>query len=51
MKKEVLIYQSKSGKIEFQADLKKDTIWGTLSQILIFSKRQVSYLKTHQKYL
>jgi len=33
MKKEILIYQSKSGKIEFQGDLKKDTIWGTQKQI------------------
>ncbi len=33
MKKENLIYQSKSGKIEFRGDLKKDTIWGTQKQI------------------
>ena len=33
MKKEILIYQSKSGKIEFRGDLKKDTIWGTQRQI------------------
>ena len=33
MKKEVLIYQSKSGKIEFQGDLNRDTIWGNLNQI------------------
>ena len=33
MKKEILIYQSKSGKIEFRGDLKKDTIWGSLNQI------------------
>ncbi len=33
MKKEILIYQSKSGKIEFCGDLKKDTIWGTQKQI------------------
>ena len=33
MKKETLIYQSKSGKIEFRGELKKDTIWGTLNQI------------------
>ena len=33
MKKEIVIYQSKSGKIEFRGDLKKDTIWGTQRQI------------------
>ncbi len=33
MKKEIVIYQSKSGKIEFRGDLKKDTIWGNLNQI------------------
>ncbi len=33
MKKEILIYQSKSGKIEFRGELKKDTIWGTQKQI------------------
>ncbi len=33
MKKEIVIYQSKSGKIEFRGDLKKDTIWGTQKQI------------------
>ena len=34
MKKEILIYQSKSGKIEFRGDLKKDTIWANLNQIV-----------------
>ena len=33
MKKEIIIYQAKSGKIEFQGDLNKDTIWGTQQQI------------------
>ncbi len=32
MKKEIIIYQSKTGKIEFRGDLKKDTIWGTQRQ-------------------
>ncbi|MDE0118777.1 MAG: virulence RhuM family protein [Bdellovibrionales bacterium] len=31
--KEVIIYQSKTGKIEFRGDFKKDTIWGNLNQI------------------
>lgn len=33
MKKEILIYQSKSGKIEFRGGLKKNTVWGTQKQI------------------
>ena len=33
MKKEIVIYQSKTGKIEFRGNLKKDTIWGTQKQI------------------
>ena len=33
MKKEILIYQSKTGEIEFRGDLKQDTIWGTQKQI------------------
>ena len=30
---EIIIYQSKTGKIEFRGDFKKDTIWGTQQQI------------------
>ncbi len=33
MSKNILIYQSRSGKIEFRGDLKKDTVWGTQKQI------------------
>ena len=29
----VIIYQSRTGKIEFRGDFKKDTIWGNLNQI------------------
>ena len=32
-KTETLIYQSKTGKIEFRGDFKKDTVWGSLNQI------------------
>jgi hypothetical protein len=32
-KKEIIIYQSKSGEIEFRGDFKKDTIWGSLNQM------------------
>lgn len=31
--KESVIYQVKSGKIEFRGDFKRDTIWGTQKQI------------------
>ena len=33
MKKEFLIYQSKSSKIDFRRDLKKNMIFGTQKQI------------------
>lgn len=32
-KKEVIIYQGKSGAIEFKGDIEKDTIWATQAQI------------------
>ena len=32
-RKEILIYQSKTGKIEFRGDSRKDTIWGNINQI------------------
>lgn len=31
--KDIVIYQTKSGKIEFRGDFKRDTIWGTQKQI------------------
>ncbi len=33
MNKDILIYQARSGKIEFRGDLKKDTVWATQAQI------------------
>lgn len=33
MKKEIVIYQSKSGAIEFKGDFKKETLWASLQQI------------------
>ena len=30
MNKNIVIYQARSGKIEFRGDFKKDTIWGSL---------------------
>ena len=47
MQKEILIYQSKSGKIEFRGDLKKDTIWGNLNQIAELFGRDKSVISRH----
>lgn len=33
MKKEVIIYQTKRGEIEFKGDLQKETLWATQAQI------------------
>jgi prophage maintenance system killer protein len=33
MKKEIIIYQSKSGAIEFKGDFKKETLWASQAQI------------------
>ncbi len=32
-KDQIIIYQAKSGAIEFKGDLKKETVWATQSQI------------------
>ena len=49
MKKNILIYQSKSGKIEFRGDLKKDTVWGNLNQIAELFGRDKSVISRHIK--
>ena len=49
MKKETLIYQSKSGKIEFRGDLKKDTIWGTQKIIAKLFNVEVNTINYHIK--
>ena len=46
---EVLIYQSKTGKIEFRGDLRKDTIWGSLNQIAELFGRDKSVISRHIK--
>ena len=48
-KTEILIYQSKSGKIEFRGDLKKDTVWGNLNQIAELFGRDKSVISRHIK--
>ena len=47
MNKEILIYQSKSGKIEFRGDLKRDTIWGTQRQIADVFEIEKSVVTKH----
>ena len=48
-KTETLIYQSKTGKIEFRGDFKKDTIWGNLNQITYLFGRDKSVISRHIK--
>jgi len=48
-KKEVIIYQSKEGKIEFKGDLEKDTVWGSLNQIADLFERDKSVISRHIK--
>jgi len=47
--KEVVIYQAKSGKIEFRGDFKRDTIWGSLNQIADLFGRDKSVISRHIK--
>ncbi len=48
-KNKVIIYQSKTGKIEFRGDFQKDTIWGSLSQIADLFGRDKSVVSRHIK--
>ena len=45
----MLIYQSKTGKIEFRGDLQKDTVWGNLNQIADLFGRDKSVISRHIK--
>ena len=47
--KKLIIYQSKTGKIEFRGDLKKETIWGSLNQIAELFGRDKSVISRHIK--
>jgi len=53
MKKEsnnnIIIYQTKNGDIEFQADLKKDTLWANLSEIAALFGVQKPAISKHIK--
>ena len=48
-KTNMLIYQSKSGKIEFRGDFKKDTVWGNLNQVAELFGRDKSVISRHIK--
>ena len=46
---DIVIYQTKSGKIEFRGDFKQDTIWGSLNQIAQLFGRDKSVISRHIK--
>ncbi len=48
-KKEIIIYQTKEGKIEFRGDLEKETVWGSLNQIADLFGRDKSVISRHIK--
>ena len=47
--KEILIYQSQSGAIEFKGDLAEETIWASLNQICSLFGRDKSVISRHIK--
>jgi prophage maintenance system killer protein len=47
--KKIIIYQSKTGKIEFRGDIEKDTVWGSLNQIADLFDRDKSVISRHIK--
>ena len=47
--KDIVIYQAKSGKIEFRGDFKRDTVWGSLNQISELFGRDKSVISRHIK--
>lgn len=49
MKKEVVIYQSKQGEIEFKGDIQKETLWANLQQIADLFGRDKSVISRHIK--
>jgi hypothetical protein len=48
-KGEIIIYQSKSGKMKFRGDFKNETIWATLDQISGVFGRDKSVISRHLK--
>jgi death-on-curing family protein len=49
IKKQLIIYQAKNGKIEFRGDLDKETIWGNLNQIAEVFGVQKAAISKHIK--
>jgi hypothetical protein len=49
VKKEVIIYQAKSGAIELRGDFSKETLWASLDQIAIVFGRDKSVISRHIK--
>ncbi|MBU2591824.1 MAG: hypothetical protein KKC21_07415 [Nitrospinae bacterium] len=49
MKKEIIIYQSKNGALEFKGDFKKETIWASLQQIADLFGVERSFITKHIK--
>lgn len=45
----LIIYQAKSGKIEFRGDFKRETVWGSLNQIAELFGRDKSAISRHIK--
>ena len=46
---EVMIYQAKSGAIEFRGDLEQDTMWGNLNQVAALFNVQKPAISKHLK--
>ncbi len=46
---DIVIYQTKSGKIEFKGDFKRDTVWGNLNQIAKLFGRHKTVISRHIK--
>ena len=46
-KNQLMIYQTKTGKIEFRGDFDRDTVWGNLNQIADLFGRDKSVISRH----
>jgi len=49
LQNQLVIYQAKSGKIEFRGDFKQDTVWGNLNQIAELFDKDKSVISRHIK--
>jgi prophage maintenance system killer protein len=48
-KKDIVVYQSKTGAIEFKGDFRHETIWASLDQIANIFERDKSVISRHTK--